>query len=146
MSAVQPASRMTSSVSGKGKNASLATTAPSALLPACLTAMRAELTRLGWPPPIPTVACPFVSTIALDLMHLQQRQANSSSSSCSSVGCVLVGTVKVAGSSVTASVDWMTTPPSMLRMSYVPPAGLMPPVLRMRAFFFCAKTSSASSS
>jgi hypothetical protein len=66
MTAVAPAATAASSPSAKGKNASEATTLPcvkgsgrpaafaaSALFQA---AIRAESTRFGWPPPIPTVA------------------------------------------------------------------------------------------
>ena len=144
MMAVTPASASASRPSRNGKNASEAATAPLASSPACSTAMRAEFTRFGWPPPTPMVAWPFVMAMALDLMDLHTFHANSSSASSSSLGWRFVGTVNVAGSSATASESWASRPPSTERYSTSPPAGFTPPVDSRRAFFFALYMSSAS--
>ncbi|MCY1177579.1 hypothetical protein D9M73_178930 [compost metagenome] len=58
ITAVMPALAALSMPSRNGKKASLAITAPGTGRPACsalIAAMRAELTRLIWPAPTPTV-------------------------------------------------------------------------------------------
>ena len=117
MSAVTPAAATTSRVSGKGRNASLAATAPSASSPACSTAMAAEFTRFIWPAPTPTLTKSLASRMALLFTVLATFHAKRSCSISSAVGWRFVGTVKVAGSSVTLSDCCTSMPPSTERES-----------------------------
>src|SRR5690606_30006065 len=74
-------------------------TAPFTSRPACsalMAAMRAELTRLIWPAPTPTVWRFFAYTMALDLTNLATFQAKIRSWISCSVGARLVTTFRSA--------------------------------------------------
>src|SRR5512133_3966203 len=90
--AVIPQRAASSTESGNGKYASEAITAPLDFSPARSAAMRTQSTRLGWPPPMPTVASPLANTIELDFTYWQAVQANFMAVISSVVGCFVVAT------------------------------------------------------
>src|ERR671916_208934 len=86
MTASTPAPASASTPSAKGKNASLAATAPRTPFPAFFTAVSEESTRLICPAPTPTVAPSLTSTMALLFTVRATRQAKRRSDVCSGAG------------------------------------------------------------
>src|SRR5260370_6222090 len=122
ITAVAPASTVTSNPSANGKKASDATTEPlvigaasfnsSAASCALPAAMRAESTRLILPAPMPTVARSLAYTMVLDLTCLATRNANLRSRSSESVGARLVTTFSVMSSTTALSRLCTSKPPA----------------------------------
>ena len=84
---------------GEGEERIADEDAPSARDPARRDAIRTASTLLVCPGPIPTVAVPWIITMALDFTCSQTRCPNRIASICASSGCRDVTTSSVAGSS-----------------------------------------------
>ena len=93
ITAVAPALAASSTPSGKGKNASEATTLPCSGCWDFITAIFTESTRLIWPAPTPSVAPSLAKTMALDFTCLQTFQAKRRVLISSAVGARLVTTL-----------------------------------------------------
>ena len=110
-----PASAAVSIASGNGKNASENSTAPAGSTPsACSRAFRTASstasTRETCPMPMPTVAVPFVSTIAFEVTRLVTSQPNASAVASTATG-VSVTTSSPSGSRRYVSACWRRNPP-----------------------------------
>ena len=114
MTAVAPASAITSRPSRNGKNASLAATEPVNDSPACwalIAAILVESMRLICPAPTPSVMPYRQNTIALDFTYLATRKAKMRSFISSSVGLRLV-TTRNSDKSKSSAVCTSRPPPT----------------------------------
>ena len=114
MKASTPASSASRGPSGKGKNASEASEAPSSEWPcscAFSIAIRTASTRLIWPAPIPIVCRSLAITIAFEATCLQTPPAKSRSPHCASVGSPVATSIP-SRSSTSQSRSCTSRPPS----------------------------------